>query len=57
MKLEGKSVVLLSLSIQGLGVDIIEALDPFAITAIFAIANPIRPEARSVIMHKASKHG
>ena len=49
MKLEGKSVVLLALSIQGLDVDIIEALDPFAITAIFAIADPIRPEARSVI--------
>jgi len=49
MKQEGKSVVLLALSIQGLDIDIIEALDPFAITAIFAIADPIRPEARSVV--------
>ena len=48
MKLEGKSVVLLAVSIQDLGRDI-EALDPFEIAALFAIADPIRPEARSVI--------
>lgn len=40
MKLEGKSVVLLALSIQDLDANIIEALDTFTITAIFAIADP-----------------
>ena len=48
MKLEGKSVVLLALSIQNLGGDI-DALDDFEIAALFAIADPIRPEASSVI--------
>jgi cation transport ATPase len=49
MRLEGKSVVLLALNIQDLDVDIIEALDPFVIAALFAIADPIRPESPAVI--------
>jgi len=50
MKLEGKSVVLLALSFQDLDVvDIIEVLDPFVIAALFAIADPIRPEAPFVV--------
>ena len=48
MKLEGKSVVLLALSFQEDG-DIIEVLDPFVIAALFAIADPIRPEAPFVV--------
>lgn len=49
MKLEGKSVVLLALTIQDLEADIIEVLDSFVIAALFGIADPIRPEAPSVI--------
>jgi len=49
MKLEGKSVVLLALSSQDLDGDIIEVQDLFVIAALFAIADPIRPEAPFVV--------
>lgn len=51
MRLEGQSAVLLALRIRDSNVDsdIIETLEPFVIAALFAIADPIRPEAPYII--------
>lgn len=51
MRLEGKSVVLLALSIQDADADSITPCASFEVVAMFAIADPIRPEAPAVVAH------
>ena len=51
LRMEGKSVVLLALSIQDAEPDSIAPVPSFEVVAIFAIADPIRPEAPAVVAH------